>query len=252
MIEGKRDAETAPSEFLVVPAVDVLGTEAVRLEQGNYARVSRRAGDPEKLVATFAGAGARLIHIVDLEGARAGRIRPDLVGRLCRAAGGVDVQASGGIRSVADATDLIDAGASRVVVGTAAFADRTAAARFAEALGDRLVVAIDARDGRVMVAGWTRPGGLTVEAAAELCAQAGVPRLHCTAVDRDGTLSGPDLDLLARVRRTSGLPVLAAGGIRSEDDLALLAQAGMEGAIVGRALLEGAIPLTALAPRSAA
>jgi phosphoribosylformimino-5-aminoimidazole carboxamide ribotide isomerase len=121
--------------------------------------------------------------------------------------------------------------------------------RFAEALGERLVVAVDARGGRLALAGWEELGELTVGEAAERCAAAGVRRLHCTAVDRDGTMSGPDLELLGLVRDRSGLPVLAAGGIRTEADLDRLAAAGLEGAVVGRALLEGAIPLSALAPR---
>jgi phosphoribosylformimino-5-aminoimidazole carboxamide ribotide isomerase len=235
-----------PSPFRVVPAVDLLGGEAVRLEQGAFDRITVRAGDPEALVARFAAARPALIHLVDLEGARSGRVRPDVIARLVEAAAGIPVQASGGIRSVPDAEALLAAGASRVVVGTAAFAGPDALEQFAGPLGERLVVAVDARDGRVAVAGWERAAGISVEAAAERCAAAGVPRLLCTAVERDGTMSGPDLKLLALVRERSGLPVLAAGGIRSEADLAELAELGLEGAIVGRALLEGRIPLTAL------
>lgn len=235
--------------FVVVPAVDLLGDEAVRLHQGDYDQVSIRAGDPAELVARFAAAGPSLVHVVDLGGARAGAIRPELIGRLCELAAPVPVQASGGIRSVEDALALIDAGAARVIVGTAAFASPDALDRFADALGERLVVAIDARAGRVAVAGWERDAGLTVEEAAERCGAAGVPRIHCTAIERDGTMQGPDLALLGRVMDRSGIPVLAAGGIRTEDDLDRLAAAGLEGAVVGRALLEGAIPLSALARR---
>jgi phosphoribosylformimino-5-aminoimidazole carboxamide ribotide isomerase len=232
--------------FLVIPAVDLLGDEAVRLERGDFARISLRAGDPEALVARFAAARPALIHVVDLEGARAGGIRPELLGRLVAAAGGVPVQASGGIRSLADAAALLAAGAVRVIVGTAAFAQPGALERFAEELGERLVVAVDSRAGRVAVGGWERDGGLAVEEAAGLAAAAGVHRIHCTAIERDGTMEGPDLALLARVRDASGLPVLAAGGIRSEADLADLAALGVEGAVLGRALLEGAIPLSAI------
>jgi phosphoribosylformimino-5-aminoimidazole carboxamide ribotide isomerase len=234
--------------FIVVPAVDLLGEEAVRLEQGDYERVCLRAGDPAGLVATYAGAGSRLIHVVDLDGARAGQVRPALIATLVAAAQGVPLQASGGIRSLGDAESLLAAGASRVVVGTAAFAKPDALERFASALGERLVVALDSRAGRLAVAGWTRDGGIAVEDAAERCAAAGVARVHCTAVERDGTMVGPDLELLRRVQARSGLPVLAAGGIRSVEDLETLAAIGMEGAIVGRALLEGGVPLSALGP----
>lgn len=235
--------------FLVVPAVDLLGTEAVRLEQGDYDRVKVRAGDPASLVARFASAGPRLIHVVDLDGARTGRIRPALVATLVAAAKGVPVQASGGIRSLADAESLLAAGASRVVVGTAAFAGSGALQCFASALGERLVVALDARAGRLAVSGWERDGGISVDDAAAHCALAGVERLQCTAVERDGTMAGPDLDLLVRVKERSGLPVLAAGGIRSVEDIDALAAIGLEGAIVGRALLEGTVPLSTLRTR---
>lgn len=235
------------SAFQVIPAVDLLGDEAVRLERGEYERVTLRRHDPEALAARFVEAGARLVHVVDLDGARSGRLRPELVARLAAAASPALVQASGGVRSLADAEALLAAGAARVVVGTAAFAEGDAAARLAAALGEALVVAIDVRAGQVAVRGWLEGSGLTVEEAVDRCAAAGVARLHCTAIDRDGTLGGPDLALLRAVVERSGLPVVAAGGISSEDDLDAVAAAGCEAAIVGRALLEGRIPLAALA-----
>lgn len=238
---------SAPRGFTVIPAVDVLGEEAVRLERGDFSRVNIRAGSPLELVERFAAAGPSLVHVVDLQGAREARIRPDLIERLAAAAAPVPIQASGGIRSVDDALALLDAGAARVIVGTAAFASDGALSGFVDALGERLVVAVDSKGGRLAVGGWERSGELSVLEAAERCAAAGVARLHCTATERDGTMSGPDLDLLAAVRECSGLPVLAAGGIRSVDDLDRIAALGLEGAVVGRALLEGAIPISAIA-----
>jgi phosphoribosylformimino-5-aminoimidazole carboxamide ribotide isomerase len=234
--------------FQVIPAVDLLGDEAVRLHQGDYEQVTLREADPAALVARFAAAGAELVHVVDLDGARSGRLRPELIAELVRAAVPARVQASGGIRSVGDARALLDAGAARVIVGTAAFAEEDALARFAAALGDALVVAIDCRDGKIAVRGWESEG-LEIDEALDRCAAAGVVRLHCTAIDRDGTLAGPDLALLRRVVERSRLKVVAAGGISSEADLAAVAETGCEGAVVGRALLEGRIPLSALAGR---
>ena len=225
----------------LIPAVDLLGDEAVRLVQGRFYEVGVRAGDPVALARRFADGGAELIHVVDLEGARDGRVRPDVVARIAEAARPAAIQASGGLRSTADAELLLEAGAARVVVGTAAFAAADALATFAEALGNRLVVALDARDGRVAVRGWEDDTGLSVEEAAARCKVAGVARVLCTAIDRDGTLGGPDLDLLRRVLDASGLPVLAAGGIASRADLDAVAALGCEGAVVGRALLEGSI-----------
>ena len=230
----------------MIPAVDVLGEDAVRLEQGRFDRVVAREADPVALVERLVDAGARLIHVVDLDGARSGRTRPELVRSLAAAAAPARIQASGGVRSPADAERLLDAGADRVVVGTAAFATPRALERYEAVLDGRLVVAVDVREGRVVTRGWSRETGVSVEQAVERCIAAGIGRLLCTAVDRDGTLTGPDLDLLARVRELSKLPVLAAGGIRSVADLAAVERLGCEGAIVGRALLQEHLPLSVL------
>lgn len=232
--------------MMVIPAIDVLGDETVRLVEGDFERVSLRRGDPADAARSFAAGGARLVHLVDLDGARSGRVRPQLVARVVDCAAPAAVQASGGIRSLADADALLAAGAARVVVGTAAFSAPDAPARFAEALGERLVVALDAREGRIAVGGWLADTGVTVEEAADRCAAAGVRRVVCTAIERDGTATGPDLDLLRRVCAASDLAVLAAGGIANEADLDDVAATGAEGAIVGRALLDGSLPLRVL------
>jgi phosphoribosylformimino-5-aminoimidazole carboxamide ribotide isomerase len=238
----------AEGTFQVLPAVDLLGEEAVRLEQGDFGRVAVRA-EPEELVRRFAAAGALLIHVVDLDGARRGGTWPDVIARLAEAAAPAKLQASGGIRSPADAEQFLAAGAARVVVGTAALAAPEALERFAAELGDRLVVAIDVRGRRVAARGWLEDTGLDASEVARHCAAVGVSRVLCTAIERDGMLGGPDLDLLREVRDASSLPVLAAGGIRSESDLAAVAAVGCEGAVVGRALLDGSLALSAVGGR---
>ena len=221
----------------VIPAVDVLGDSAARLEQGDFDRVVAEAGDPAALVRRFAKAGAPVIHVVDLEGARDGRLRPELIEQLSLDALPGRIQASGGVRSADDVRALLDAGASRVVVGTAAFASLKAIVHLVAAVGaTRLVIALDVRDGIVRTAGWTEPG-LPLDEAISRCAVAGIERVLCTAIDRDGTLAGPDLELLASVRERTGMAVLAAGGIASEADIDAVEAAGCEAAIVGRALL---------------
>ena len=240
--KGWREGKGHPG-FQVIPAVDVSGTEAVRLRRGEPGHVVARGGNPAALAARFAAARPPLLHVVDLDGARSGRIRPELVALLARVADPVPVQVSGGIRSPADAEAVLAAGAARVVVGTAALSGTSALDELVSALGGRLVVAVDVRGERVVVSGWTRSTAVSPEDLAARCAEAGVERLLCTAVERDGTLSGPDFGLLERVRDASGLPVLAAGGVRSEGDLNALAALGLEGAVVGRALLEGAVSL---------
>src|SRR2546430_11155456 len=184
-------------EMEVIPAIDLLGDEAVRLRRGDYGHVTGY-GSPTELAAGFAAAGARWIHVVDLDGARRGRLRPQLVRSVVEAATPARVQASGGVRKVADALALLGAGAARVVVGTAAFSGDLSS--FVDALGERLVVAIDVRDGVVRTAGWTE-SSLEVDDAVDGCVRAGVARLLCTAIDRDGTLAGPDVALVRRVAK---------------------------------------------------
>src|SRR4051794_38655667 len=226
----------------MIPAIDLLGERAVRLHQGDYGRATEY-GEPVELARRFAAAGAARLHVVDLDGARAGRIRTGVFRTIVEAAAPVPVQASGGVRSVADAEALVQAGADRVVIGTAAW---TLLDELVAALGERVVVAVDVRDGIVRARGWTE-GSLDLDEAIGRCVSAGVPRILCTAIERDGTLQGPDVDLVRHVVESSGLPVLAAGGIRSDDDVAALSEAGAEGAIVGRALLEGTLSLGARA-----
>ena len=211
----------------VIPAVDVLGEGAVRLERGDYDSVVERAGEPVALARRWIEAGAKRIHLVDLDGARSGNVRPGLVRAIADL--GVPVQASGGIRSVADARALLDAGADRVVVGTAAWPDP---APWFE-LGESLILALDVRDGEVRTAGWTVGTGLRF---ADALARTDGQRMLVTAIDRDGTLTGPDLDLVRQAVEAGGR-VLAAGGIRSIEDVAALAAVGAEAAVVGRALL---------------
>ncbi len=218
----------------LLPAVDVLGTDAVRLERGDYDRVLFRL-PLEPFIARVAATGPAMIHLVDLEGARDGHPRPEVVALGVRAAGAVAVQVSGGLRSVSAARAALAAGAARVVVGTALWTGPGTLADFVDALGDRLVAALDVRDGRLAVRGWTA-SSLGLDEALAACVEAGVSRLHVTAIERDGTLGGPDLALYERVC-ASGLAVVAAGGVRDDGDLADLAAVGCEGAVMGMGLL---------------
>src|SRR3954452_16986476 len=187
----------------VIPAVDVLGEGEVRLPQGDYDAVVERDGEPVALARRFAEAGAPRIHLVDLDGARSGRVRPELVRLVAEAARPAPLQASGGSRSIDDARALVEAGADRVVVGTAAVGDP---ARWVDALGEQLAIALDVKDGQVRTAGWTEGSGLSLDEAIDRCLAAGVARVLCTAIDRDGTLAGPDLGLVRWVAG-SGLAV---------------------------------------------
>jgi phosphoribosylformimino-5-aminoimidazole carboxamide ribotide isomerase len=215
----------------VIPALDLLGDDAVRLEQGDFSRVIFRQ-PIEEFMSRIVATAPPLIHIVDLQGARDGALRADVVLRCAAVASGIPLQVSGGIRSIEAARAALDGGASRVIVGTAAWKDDDALSLFARTFGDRLLVALDVADGRVAVHGWTATSGLDVAEALSRCRDAGVVRLHVTAIERDGTMRGPDLALYQTVC-ASGIPVVAAGGIRDDDDVNALAEIGCEAAVMG-------------------
>jgi phosphoribosylformimino-5-aminoimidazole carboxamide ribotide isomerase len=215
----------------IIPAIDLLGNDAVRLERGDYDRVLFRQPITE-FMARIVATNPAFIHVVDLEGARDGALRVDVITRCTELAGEIPLQVSGGLRSVSSAELALRAGASRVIVGTAAWQQPEALATFAHALGDRLLVAIDVRDGELSVRGWTSATGISVQQALDRCKNAGVARLHVTDIARDGTMSGPDLALY-EVACASGLPVVAAGGVRDDADVDALAGVGCEAAIMG-------------------
>ena len=220
----------------LIPAIDLLGDFAVRLEQGDYDRVIFRR-PIEEFMGRIVRTDPPLIHIVDLEGARDGALRADVVHRCVELAKGIALQVSGGIRSLQGVRDALEAGASRVIVGTAAWATPDSLGTFSDAFGDRLVIAIDVRDGMLAVRGWRASTRVNVDDALDRCREAGVARLHVTAIDRDGTMRGPDLDLYRKACE-SGIAVVAAGGVRNDDDVAALAALGCEGAIMGLGYLQ--------------
>jgi phosphoribosylformimino-5-aminoimidazole carboxamide ribotide isomerase len=235
-------ATTLSQEFAIVPAVDVLDGRAVRLLRGDYGRVEVDAGDPLALVRQAAATSPPLVHVVALGAARDGGAPVDLARAVSDAAAPVPVQFGGGVRSVADAVSLADAGIARVILGTAAFG-AIPLQDFVEALGDRLVVSVDVADGIVRTAGWLESAELTTREALERCTAAGVLHVVCTAIDRDGARGGPDLDLLLEVRATFAGTILAAGGIRNTADVDVVRALGIDGVVVGRAWLDGTLEL---------
>ena len=227
-------------DFDILPAIDVLEGRVVRLHQGRREAVTIGGGDPVELARRFRDEGARRLHLVDLDGAFNGTPTLGLVERVA-SAGGLPLQVGGGYRTADAIGAAIEAGADRVMVGTAALSPGflvDVAARF----GGRLVVAIDVRDGAVAVDGWTRSSGTTAATLAQDCAAAGVERLLVTSTARDGSLAGPDVELLGEVLQAR-LPVIAAGGISSIDDLIAVRALGCEAAVAGSALLAGRFTL---------
>src|SRR4051794_35694247 len=218
--------------MLVILAVDVLDGKAVRLTQGDYDRVDE-AGDPLELVRRAAGFAPPFVHVVALGAARDGGAPVELARSVVDAASPVPVQLGGGVRSVADVDDLRSAGVARVMIGTAAFGETPL-----EEFGD-VVVAVDVADGIVRTRGWREASGVTTAAALARCTAAGVTKVLCTAVERDGTATGPDLELLREARAAIGGEILAAGGIRDAGDVEAIRALGIDGCVVGRAWLDG-------------
>ncbi len=233
------------SGFTVYPAIDLAGGRAVRLLQGRRDRMRVVADDPVELAARFAAAGAAFLHVVDLDAAFRDGDNRAVVARMTAAAG-CPVQVGGGVASMASAEALLGLGVRRVVVGTAALRSPALVERLVASDPDAVAVAADARGGEVTVAGWTEDAGESVAAVARRMRGAGVRHLLVTAVDRDGTGTGFDLDLLGEAVDAFGAGVIASGGVGSVDHLAALAplvRRGLAGAVVGSLLVDGGATL---------
>jgi phosphoribosylformimino-5-aminoimidazole carboxamide ribotide isomerase len=227
---------------LLFPAIDILNGRAVRLRQGDFGDSTEYADDPLDAARRWKAEGARALHVVDLDGARAGRPRSiDHLSRICDAVA-VPVQYGGGLRAMSHLQEALEAGAARVVIGTAAFSDPELLAGALERWPDRVAVAVDVRAGNVSTSGWTATTKTSAgDAIRELLAR-GVRSFVYTNIDRDGMLSGVDTDELASVAQmVADARLVYSGGIGSLGDLRALEELelpNLEGAIVGKALYE--------------
>ena len=230
--------------FDVIPAIDLRGGQVVRLKQGDYAQQTTYATDPRELAKRYAAAGAHWLHLVDLDGARSGRF-DNLAVIQAIATDGMAIQAGGGVRDEADLQRLFDAGVRRVVLGSVAIRDPERVADYLAKYGaDRLTLALDTRRiddvWTLPSAGWTEVEPRTLDELAPWYAERGARHLLCTDIDRDGMLAGFNLELYCHLAdRVPRLAVQASGGVRSLDDIRAARQAGAQGVILGRALLEG-------------
>jgi len=232
--------------MIVYPAIDLRGGRCVRLTQGDFGRETVYGDDPVAVARRWAALGAQWLHVVDLDGARAGRpVQAPLVAAIC-AAVRIPVQVGGGLRDAAAVETVLDAGAARVVLGTVAVREPALCARLCRTWPGRVAVGIDARDGLVRVAGWLEGAALQATELARAAARNGAAALVYTDIGRDGTEKGPDLEGTRAVARAAGIPVIASGGVGSVDHVravAALAGDGVAGVIVGRALYSGAVAL---------
>lgn len=235
---------------LPIPAIDLREGKVVRLFKGDYAQQTTFAFEPEALAARYADEGASWLHVVDLDGARSGRFENLSTLAGIASSGRLRVQAGGGVRDEDGVRRLIDAGVQRVVVGSVAMRDpETVAAWIGRYGADRIVLALDTRfrDGlwKLPSAGWTADEERTLDDLVPWYRAAGARHLLCTDIDRDGTMTGPNLALYRHLATLApGMDVQASGGVRSLEDIATLALQDVSGVILGRALLEGAFALS--------
>jgi phosphoribosylformimino-5-aminoimidazole carboxamide ribotide isomerase len=229
----------------VWPAIDLRGGKCVRLKQGDYARETVFGDDPAAMARHWVDLGAECLHLVDLDGARDGRPANLASVRAIVAAAGVPCELGGGIRDEATIRELLDLGLVRLVIGTLAIREPEWFRRMCRAFPGRLVLGIDARDGRVATHGWLETSDMPATALARQFAAEPIAAIVYTDIATDGMMSGPNLPAMAEMRAAVDVPVVASGGVTTAEDVARLAAVPMAGCIIGRALYEGTLTLPA-------
>ena len=232
----------------IIPAIDIRGGRCVRLDQGDYDRETVFADDPVEAAQRWEKAGARRLHVVDLEGARDGKPQNEDVIRRVIGAVSVAVQVGGGVRDVAVIDRYLKAGADRVALGTAAVKDQTTLVNAVSLFRERIIVGVDARDGMVATEGWRETSAVRALDLVQELSEFGVERIFYTDISRDGMLGGPNfLAIQEVVEHAAGLPspmaVIASGGVSAVEHLKRLRLIGVEGAIIGMALYTGALDM---------
>lgn len=226
--------------MIVIPAIDLRGGRCVRLVRGDPEAETVVGDDPVEVARRFEAEGARRLHVVDLDAVAGTGSNRDLVRAICRSVA-IPVQLGGGLRTIDAVEQALGDGAARAILGTAA-TDPDLVAEAIRRFGDRIVVALDVREGRVRTRGWLEEGPPLEEALAALD-PAGAPRYLVTSIARDGTLGGPDLDLYRRVHGLTDRPVIASGGVRTAEDVRALGELELEAVVVGRAIYAGTLAL---------
>ena len=227
----------------IFPAIDLRGGQVVRLYQGDYDRETVYAADPCAVARSFLAAGARYLHVVDLDGARDGMLANfDTIAAIVKQ-GGLYIEVGGGIRTEDRIRRYLDLGVGRCILGTIAVHDFDFTARMAQTYGDRIAVGVDARDGYVAVSGWKE---LSAERGVDFCRRlrdAGVKTVIYTDISRDGAEAGTNLDLYRQLAEIDGLDITASGGVSSIEELKELQRIGTRAAILGKALYTGRLDL---------
>ncbi len=228
--------------MVVIPAIDILGGRCVRLLQGDYTQATTYSDHPLEVAKRFAAAGAERLHIVDLDAARGTGDNKTVVEAILEESA-IELQVAGGVRSLTAVTSLLDAGAHWVVMGTAAVQEPALLEECARAHPGRVLVALDVRDGHPAVKGWLEVETMTISDLIGQWDRLPIAGMVLTCIDRDGTMSGPDLETLDNVRQMTDLYLEYSGGISSVEDIKHVAASGAQACILGKALYEGRVSL---------
>ena len=230
----------------IIPAIDLMGGQAVRLQKGDFASGGRVADDPVAVARAFADGGAPRLHVVDLDGARTGTGGNEGIIAAIIAAVGIPVQVGGGIRTLERANEILALGADRIIVGTVAALDPDSIGAILAAWGERVIVGADTSGGMVATHGWQETTGETAADFARRLVGQGARRFLFTDIARDGMLAGVNVEATAAFARAAGVPVIASGGVGGPDDISALREVqpdGVEGVIIGKALYAGRLSL---------
>ncbi|MHB0868310.1 MAG: 1-(5-phosphoribosyl)-5-[(5-phosphoribosylamino)methylideneamino]imidazole-4-carboxamide isomerase [Chloroflexota bacterium] len=233
-------------DFQVIPAVDVRGGHCVRLFQGQYDQETVFSEDPVAVALQWQAEGAHRVHVVDLDGALAGTPQNLAIVRRMAQLLAVPIEFGGGLRELRSIQQVLETGVDRVILGTAAVETPSLVKQACALYGDRVAVALDARNGIVMTHGWTEASGESALEVATRMINLGAARLVYTDITRDGTLTEPNFDAINQLATSVGVPVIASGGVSRAEQLVRLRNLGVEGAVVGRALYTGDIKMADL------
>ena len=227
----------------IIPAIDLRNGKCVRLHQGDYAQQTIFAEEPAAVALRWYSQGAQWLHVVDLDGAAAGKlVNIEVVKEIIKESG-LAVELGGGIRREDTAEKLLRQGISRVILGTVAIEDPELVKRLCQKYGEAIIVGLDARDGKIAIHGWQKDTVITALELSRVMVDAGVRRFIYTDIKRDGTLTEPNFDMTGKLLAEVDVPIIASGGITKLEHLHKLKQLGVEGAIIGKALYTGDINL---------
>ena len=229
--------------MIIIPAIDIYDKKAVRLYKGDYNQMTVYSEHPEDVAMHFKDCGAKEIHVVDLEGAKSGKPEnAEIVESIIKKTG-LKVEVGGGIRSEESIMRYIDAGASRVILGTAALSDRGFLSDCLAKFSEKIAVGVDIKDNTVASSGWTVKSGIDPFEFCSFLQDAGVKTVICTDISKDGAMGGTNLSLYKKLRELFSFDIIASGGVSTENDISALEKTGIYGAIIGKAIYTGAIDI---------